>query len=252
MKSNLIRLVKVSLACATMTYFAYAVFSALNVQHKTADPHASFDGTIVTARGLTGRTLLRLPAGSCYLMQFPVTVMSADQLSEDFSGDPATPEDDLQAYDEPVNSPWYVHKRSINRLTTFNCATYAIGDSIGLRQSDWLDTSAQLESNGINPVRVVLDSHYQQRDAISTKGLNWKELDFNDDFQTGDIVSFVDTTRNLDFVHLGKIQKVHGRNLLVSKLGDGPIVQGTIKQTASRYPRMFNEIRVYRRKPKKA
>lgn len=133
-----------------------------------------------------------------------------------------------------------------SRATTFNCATFALGDIVGLGPNDWIEPLARSDTLYTVPAQVILDSYCQLIAEYSTASADWQQLARDDGLLDGDILCFAfETAGTQSYVHMGKIRKVLGRNLLVSKLGVGPIAEMSLQLCAENYS--YDSVKIFRR-----
>jgi len=145
---------------------------------------------------------------------------------------------------DPIGSDFYIAEDDLSSITTFNCGTYAIGSVIGLTKSDWLSTTPLVKGDPVSPAETVLQCYFTELGSIDvakpgpveTAGLDIKD---------GDIVAFHSDHESGSMVHIGKCSLTRGGLMVRSKLGDGPLVQGSIEATVNAYPETVL-IRVYR------
>lgn len=199
---------------------------------------------IPTPLGICGRRLYRFEHGDCIVLRQPVKLfIDEDRLR--YSG---TDEDnELVRQQMPISDRWYTDPNQPEEQTTFNCATFAIGDVIELDRHDFLTPESVSFTNYQNPVDVLLREFYYEVESYSLESVDWKQLERLDSLEENDVVVFGYRNRNDSFAHLGKIQKLNGRNRMISKMGQGPIVRGTLQATADVFSGSFEEIRIYRR-----
>ena len=131
-----------------------------------------------------------------------------------------------------------------SQLTTFNCATYALGDVTELTKTDWLELRPTSWTKGLNPTSLILDSYFS-RIATFPWSPDLPTSVETDSLEPGDVVVFVAPQ---GYCHLGKVYELESGNTLVSKLGTGSLVRGSISATANYYARQVTAIQVYRRR----
>jgi hypothetical protein len=148
----------------------------------------------------------------------------------------------------PPGSGWRTDPNRPEEDTTFNCATFAIGDVIGLSRSDFLTPQAVSFTNMQNPAHVLLQEFFYCLATYPLAEIKWHELDRLETLSDNDVVVFATHGSSEEYVHLGRIAKWQGRNRMLSKMGRGPIVRGTIERTAQAYEGRFDEIQIYRRR----
>ncbi len=200
---------------------------------------------VPTQLGISGRRLFRLRHGECIVLRPPIELMSDEEHQRYLGTDE---EADLVRHVLPPDSVWYVEPNRLEEQSTFNCATFAIGDVVGLSRADFLDPRAASFTNNQNPAYVLLQEFFRCLATYPVAEVNWDELDRLDSFKDDDVVVFATRGSDEEYVHLGRIAKWEGRNRMISKMGRGPIVRGTIERTAQAYEGRFDEIRIYRRR----
>ncbi len=229
-----------------------------NVSYRELDRGTSADQTSDFQRtpmemvrlggGIIGRVGIRLANGECTIIRQPVQFRSYRDLVDCLDLDPSTPEDDLELVEEPPNSRWYVSPDNLSEYTTFNCATYAIGDSIGLSKSDWLEASPVAWTDDQCPAQMVLDNYFDLVSKHSLADIDWLALESSTSLLDGDVVTYSDCEIEEKHVHFGRVEKHLGRNLLVSKMGQGPIARGSLAAVSRHFANEFSEVRIYRRR----
>lgn len=201
-----------------------------------------------TNRGLTGRSVLFLPAGPCVMLHYPPIEPLQLDLEQLFPVE-ATAHCNVVASDE-LGEYWQaaIAVRAGNE-TMFNCATFALGEVLDLKADDWVSPVPTAETRYSVPAQVILDSYFDL--VASYAGDELEQLpDVVAGCQAGDIVCFsLSSDDQIAHAHMGKLVDWHGRLLLVSKLGEGPIVRTTVAACARAYAGQFTQIQVYRRKP---
>lgn len=230
-------------------YFVAMLVVVLLVGGAVARPHrASYVAVTLdpapTPIGYSGRTSFRFSRGECIVLRPPIELVGEDDWQL-YNG--VDEEKGLVRHILPVGDRWHVESNRPEQLTTFNCATFAIGEVIGLTRADYLNPQAASFLNGQNPAHILLQEFYSRYATYPLAGINWQQLDEIATLQENDVVVFATGGSDREYVHLGKITKWKGRNRMVSKMGRGPIVRGTIKTTAKIYEGRFNEIQIYRR-----
>ena len=84
---------------------------------------------------------------------------------------------------------------------------------------------------------------------IPVDQVDWNHLETDGTLRDEDVVAFsIAQNGKTEFVHFGKIIQQDGRNRLISKLGLGPIVIGSLENTAAEYEGQFSELQIYRKK----
>ena len=198
------------------------------------------------ASGIAGRSIVPLAAGECVVLHVPPRYLRQADLENDLKGGIVLETDKLEIHREPADSRWHVPESDLSQLSTFNCATYALGDAAGFTKSDWLELRSTSWTKGLNPTSLALTSHF---DLIAS--FSWStdlppsmEADM---LTPGDVVVFVTPQ---GYCHLGKVQASEAGNILVSKLGAGPLVGGSISATANFYAKQVTAIEIYHRRGK--
>lgn len=221
-----------------------AVSSAIASRHKGRFAVETLS-PIPTPLGISGRKLYRIRGSECVVLRPPTELVSQEE-QQRFSGI------DLEAtfvrQEFPPGSPWHIEPNRPEDQTTFNCATFAIGEVIGLSHADYLTPQAVSFTNGENPAHVLLQEFFDCVATFPLAAIQWDKLDTLASLRDHDVVVFATHGSNEEYVHLGKIVKRQGHNRMISKFGRGPIVLGTIQHTVQAYEGGFDEIRIYRRR----
>ncbi|QDT11978.1 hypothetical protein [Planctomycetes bacterium K23_9] len=208
-------------------------------------PEMEFLAPIPTPIGISGRKLFRLRNGECIVIRPPIEFVSTEE-QQRYSG--TDEETELVPQVLPLDSPWRTDPSRPEDQTTFNCATFAIGDVIGLSRADFLEPRAVGFTNGQNPAHILLQEFYDRLATYPVADVDWSELDKLESLIDDDVVVFANHGSDEAYIHLGKISKSNGRNRMISKMGRGPIVRGTIERTVQVYEGRFDEIQIYRRR----
>ena len=202
--------------------------------------------SVPTSRGITGRRVIQFRGGQCVVFRHPLHSHRPDDVWQAF----AKGHEALEPYEVPPEDPWYVAPDDVGQLSTFNCATFAIGESIGLTTSDWLEPYVDSAAQGVSPTAVVLEHFYGLVATHPLEQADWEKLDSIPEILDGDVLVLVHRMKNeAEIAHLGKMIKTPGGNRVVSKMGYGPFVQGSIRRTAQQFEGHFNEIQFFRAKP---
>ena len=208
---------------------------------------------------VTRRSVLDLPAGECILLHksprrefCPPSFMA--YWMDWMQGDPATDQDDVRFYREPSDPLCTSELFDYYQSGTFNCHTFAFRPFLGLNRLDWLTGMIEDSTNGVNPVKVVLDSYFRPVKVVrigafgaSEDTLN--EFDRDSDFQEDDIICFTRSSDPDCFYHTGRVRKVNDRNWVLSKIGMSPTVVTTLSQLATYYIGKFDQVEIYRLRP---
>ncbi|KAA5546172.1 hypothetical protein FYK55_04560 [Roseiconus nitratireducens] len=200
---------------------------------------------IPTPIGVSGRRLFRFGEDECVVIRPPVELVGEVERQQYLGADEET---DLVRQVLSPGNRWHTDPSRPEEQTTFNCASFAIGDVIGLSRADFINPRAVAFTNMQNPARVLLQEYFYRLETYPLAAVEWDELDTLESLGDDDVVVFATHGKDDEYVHLGKIAKVHGRNRMVSKMGRGPIVRGTIQRTAQEYEGRFDEIQIYRRR----
>lgn len=167
------------------------------------------------------RVLIPFPAGDCVVERFPLTCTTLESFLE-------RRQDNFgEVVYQPAN-PWYVGQDEGYCTATFNCATFAVGDHVGLTIRDWTGTSPTAEGYP-TPIAVILESHFQLVCEFDLLDATVESQFLHDDrLQDGDVVAFEFAQADEDplhrrFSHLGRVQQKDGANRLLSKFGQGPV-----------------------------
>ncbi len=197
------------------------------------DPPARYPiGSVRTHAGVTGRSIIELPAGLCVFMHFPPTIQPTGKLIGKIIQPP-----DAHQIDEPL--------ASFGDASTFNCASFALGSLLDLGPDVWIEPIARSDTFYTVPAEVVLNSYCDMTLEIELDNINWEELATDPALRKGDIVGYAKSIGGrVAFTHMGKIRKTAGRNLLISKLGTGPIVESSLEDCGNAFG--FDTLRIYR------
>jgi hypothetical protein len=204
-----------------------------------------------SAYGLTGRTLLHCPAGDCVLLHYPRHRVIEDDLSTLLVGDPSTTTDDGEEL-APGTDAWC----DPNSYSTFNCCTYAVGDVVGLRRTDWVAPGADSDTGRLVPMEVLLNSFYTLRQAVPVPQQRWAEPEWRESLQDNDVICLINRRRDSrSIIHTGRVSTQGGRTWMLSKLGRGIIVRASCMATVRHYVDMMDpdelaelQLEVYRPK----
>ena len=234
---------RVRYLAATVAFALFVASGVIAARWRTY-PKIKSLAPIPTPLGISGRRLFRFRSGDCLVLQPPVGNISDDDHKSYRGTDETT---DLVRLALPASSPWHIDPNRPEEQTTFNCGTFAVGDVIGLTRTDFLDPRAVSITNYQNPAHVLLEQFFERVATFPVGEIDWQELDRLDSLRDDDVVVFATHGSSDAYVHLGKIAKVNGSNRMVSKMGRGPIVRGTIQRTALVYEGRFDEVQIYRR-----
>jgi hypothetical protein len=194
--------------------------------------------------GIAGRSIVKLPTGDCVVMHVPPTFLTVEYLNALLPGESGSQVHGLTIYQEPADSPWHVPANDPSQLSTFNCAAYALGDASGLTKSDWLELRTASWTNGLNPSLQMLESHFQLVTTVTSPAQTSRLVDLGD-LKPGDVLAFLAPQ---GFSHFAKVRPSERGNILVSKLGGGPLVSGSIDDTIKHYASMVSSIQIYRQR----
>lgn len=210
--------------------------------------------------GFTARSVISCPAGECIVLHHPPKFVRTKgfidgQLIDDYEremnilliGDPDTSDDDGEILSDKPDE-WSTADAIGGMMVTHNCCTYAIGDVVGLSESDWIAPNAFDATDHTVPMQILLDSYFELIRSAATTEIEWQRLDRDDSFEEGDIFCLVFTKGGQQqFTHVGKIQPERGRNWFIGKFGQGPVIRSTLSAVAEAYRGRFEGICVYRR-----
>lgn len=213
---------------------------------------------VPTPSGLVGRSVIECPAGPCIVLHFPPTGLKPEESREmqEFvarllTGDPATSEDDGELFCDQQGR-WCQGTDDEVIQSTFNCCTFAVGDVLGLTTDDWIMPLKYGLADNTLPMQVVLDSYFEsvRHFRVEDVAFDWTRIELDAELRQTDVVCFVQTVLtngvSTRFVHAGRIWKHEGRNWLVSKIGDGPILVTPIETLAREYVGDFDIIQIHR------
>ena len=231
-------------ALAIIVFVVLTVNSAIaGRQRKYPTPETL--APIPTPIGISGRRLFRFRGGECIVLRPQIELLSEEEQQRYRGTDEET---ELVRQVLLPGSRWHVEPNRPEELSTFNCATFAIGDVIGLSRADFLDPRAVSFTNMQNPAHVLLEEYFYCLATYPLAEIKWHELDKLESLSDNDVIVFATHGLSREYVHLGRIAKWQGRNRMISKMGRGPIVRGTIQRTAQVYEGRFDEIQIYRRR----
>ena len=211
--------------------------------------------------GLVGRSVIKCPAGDCILVHFPPEVAEFKSLNDGMTEghtvdatvksilrlDDADSENDGEIM--IPDARWGGAEADQVSFDTFNCCAFAVGDLLDLREGDWLNPAPRNTTNQTRPFQIVLDSYFREVLRASVYEIDWASLESSTAIHEGDLVCFSSTMKDLlEVVHVGVVQKRNGKNWLVSKIGLGPIVRGTMSATGKAYLLGWDVLVVYRQK----
>ncbi len=209
--------------------------------------------------GLTGRSKISCPAGDCILFHFArterlLTQDAADEFSEYSLPNmlkTALNREDSDAENDgmvvPPSERWGGQEADKITLATFNCAAYAVGELLDLRDGDWIDTRRRNDTNGTIPFSIVLESYFSEVKRIPASDVNWDALSDSSELQPDDLICFErDYGRWQECMHVGRIRSRRGRNWIESEIGRGPIVLSTLAAVAKAYGPTFDSVVIYR------
>jgi len=201
-----------------------------------------------TLAGITGRSVLECPAGSCIILHYPPLHVDLGDLRGFLEESAQTTDEVAEIYSDPANR-WSWAETAYRTNNTFNCCTYAVGDVVGLTTDDWVAPSASGDTYYTVPMQIILDSYFDQIRTYRDPSNGWEEVVLDTHLREEDVLCCVSTEgRRPDFAHAGRICKKNGTNWLLSKFGSGPIVRSTLRKVASEYDGLFDQIWVYRAK----
>jgi hypothetical protein len=204
--------------------------------------------SVRTAKGITGRSVLPCRAGDCILLHYPTLgPEELKSLSDYHETSAVSAVHGGELYLDP-DDPWCAAAAKEFVRDSFNCCTYAVGDVAGLTPGDWLEPAPIGETCYTVPMQVILDSYFCCLRVYPGPAFDWQAIEADPELQVGDVLCYVQTTKTgVQYVHAGRICRQDGRNLLVSKMGVGPLVRATIQATGQEFLNTFSEVRVYRK-----
>ncbi len=231
-------------ASAMIVFFMLTVSSTIAGRHRKSLVSETL-APVPTPLGISGRKLLRFPRGECIVLRPPIKLVSEEEKGQYLGTDEET---ELVRHVLPPGSRWRIEPNRPEDLTTFNCATFAVGDVIGLSRADFVTPQAVSFTNMQNPAHILLQEFFDCLATYPMAEIKWHELDHLESLRDNDVVVFATHGSSEEYVHLGRIVKWQGGNRMLSKMGRGPIVRGTIQRTAQAYEGRFDEIQIYRRR----
>lgn len=191
------------------------------------------------------RTVLSCSAGDCILLHFPVREgYRPDTMSDLLVGKPETNDDNGEMVSDGGEG-WRL--ASPLELCQFNCCAYAVGNVIGLGPTDWLSGEENLMTDTTNPMQVVLDSYYERVaefdppfssaaiDAFATSPL----------LGDGDVVCLAGS-RGPEYPHAARVRRRRGRNWVVGKFGEDPILWTPLETAGGVFEGQFDRVWVFR------
>jgi hypothetical protein len=181
-----------------------------------------------------GRSVLHLPAGECLLKHFGQAFVPLHDISH-------MRESDFAQFYFEENSEWYAGYPS-QSSAAFNCCAFAVAPYVGLNSQDFLDGHA--EDGFTNPMQVVLDSYFEH---VRTYTLREALAEIAEDsrLQPGDVVCTMTTANGmLEVTHAARVLVHEGKNRLISKFGQGPVLLTDMSFALRTFP--GDEVRVYR------
>lgn len=229
-------------ALAMILVVMLPVISAIAGNHRKY-PIVESMAPVPTPIGISGRTMFRFRDGECIVIRPPVAFVSEEEQRRYRGTDEET---ELVRHALPPGSRWRTNPNHPEEQSSFNCATFAIGEVVGLSRLDFLEPRAVSYTNMQNPAHVLLQEFFSCVGTYPVAEVN--QLDELESINDNDVVVFASHGIETEYIHLGKIAKANGSNWMVSKMGRGPIVRGTIQRTAQTYEGRFDEIRIYRRR----
>jgi hypothetical protein len=202
-----------------------------------------------TNLGITGRSVLKCPAGDCVVLHYPPQRYTTAEQARYLRQDPSRPNSEAHLYHDPDNR-WCQTDALYPVNNTFNCCAYAVGDAVGLTVDDWIAGEATADTRFINPMQVLLDSYYKRVKVYDQPGPSLGRIANDRELRDEDVLCFVDTrgSHGPVFNHAGRICKRNGINWLVSKYGSGLLVCATIRTVAREYADSFDQVWIYRQK----
>jgi hypothetical protein len=201
---------------------------------------------VVTAMGLTGRSVLECPTGRCIILHYPPADLEPPDLSQVLDSDPNSTEDNGEVYFE-LASPWCAPAVTDAALSTFNCCTYAVGDIVGLTPGDWINPVPDGNTDNSNPMQILLDSYFRRVKVYQDPTADWEGIERDQDLRRDDVLCYVQTgEESVQFVHVGKVYPLNGKNWLLSKFGCGPIVRAPISASGNHFSGHWTKVWVYR------
>lgn len=189
------------------------------------------------------RTVLECPAGDCILVHFPIRKdYVPDGMTDLLAGQAGTTEDDGELFE---SARWTGGPPG--RLCQFNCCAFAVGDWIGLGPTDWLCGEVSGLTDGSNPMHVMLKSFFRQiaefPPPFATSGIEAFATDSR--LQDEDVVCLVGS-RGPDFPHAMRVKRRKGRNWVLGKFGEDPILWTPLETVGGAYEGQFDQVQVFR------
>ncbi|GAB5402464.1 MAG: hypothetical protein Aurels2KO_06950 [Aureliella sp.] len=189
-------------------------------------------GSVRTHAGITGRSVIELPAGLCVVLHFPPSSQPTDKPPGKI-----ILKKDVAQYDEPL--------AVYGDRSTFNCASFALAGLLDLSADDWIEPLARSDTLYTVPAEIVLNSYCDLQEELIAGEVDWSTLATTQAIRDGDIFCYCQSAAGRTaFAHMGKIRKRENQNLLVSKFGMGPIVETTLRTCGEEFG--FETLRIYR------
>lgn len=224
--------------------------NAVTLRAKTIHPRLRLSSAPHTS-GVTGRSLLTLPAGQMVVLHVPPNEEHSEPNAPVLVGDPADTDDDGEIVEfSQVQSYRTPEERTVH-LTAYNCAAFAFADLPGFRLDDWIEPVASEATFYLVPAEIVLNSYFDQTGEIAIPiGDIEPPADLKTaDCRIGDVIAFVaQVGEQTEYVHFGKVEIRDGIMLVVSKVGKGPIIRARLRNYLAEYQGQVNSLRFYRRK----
>lgn len=209
----------------------------------------TFEGKLTIAR-----TLHKCPTGKCVLFKKTQRINKPGDLEAFDKFLAATGVRVVEAKDDPwctdpSGAPW---KKGDRGNPSFNCHSFSVGNTAGLTPADWLEGVSAPATEGTNPMQVFLDSYFRLIKTYDPAKQKPGDIEADTDVTEGDLLVFTAKDgEKLFHVHSGKLAKREGKWVMTAKLGeDFPVVAGSIEAVSSPYAGKFNEVRLYRAKPR--
>ena len=124
--------------------------------------------------------------------------------------------------------------------SAFNCHTLAVGSRVGLGPSDWLEGSASDFTLGHNPTSILLETFFEET-------LAWDGTGSFDAQQLVDTETLVlEDERTNELLVSGTIRWVEGKPMILSKLGEHPVIICSLQVLLHEYASRFTRLRTFR------
>jgi hypothetical protein len=113
-------------------------------------------------------------------------------------------DESLEPFQMRSGDRWHVASDDRGKLSTFNCATYAIGEAIGLASDDWLEPFVDSAAEGTSPAGIVLEHFYDRVGRWRLVDVDWGKLGSLPSLQADDVLVLVQRSDgDSEIIHMG-------------------------------------------------